>query len=95
MFIKHVNLLWCSVLRQNLLLEVDSDVQEVDTTSILHTFGDLLVHRASLTRIFIVEYMSILHHSTSTDDLFNIHRSKNLFKFLFFLNRVSSKRICK
>jgi hypothetical protein len=55
MKVKHVILLWCSGLRQNVLLQVDSDVQEVDTASILHAFGDRIVHRASLPRIFIVE----------------------------------------
>jgi hypothetical protein len=55
MIIQHVILLWCSVLRQNVLFQMDSDVQEVNTASILHTFGDLLVRKASLTRIFIVE----------------------------------------
>jgi len=55
MIIQHVILLCCSVLRQNVLLQVNSDVQEVKTASILHIFGDLLVRKASLTRIFIVE----------------------------------------
>jgi len=55
MNVKHVIVLWCCGLRQTVLLQADNDVQEVGTASILHTSGDILVHRTSLTRIFIVE----------------------------------------